>query len=70
MEDQKINTVELIRKIRDQHYHQLIGKSNKERIDFYQLQSQKIIDIVPALLQDHEFIVSPESVKKLNNNFT
>jgi len=64
MEDQKINAVELIRKIRDQHYRQLIGKSNKERIDFYQLQSQKIIDIVPALLQDREFFMPPENINK------
>jgi hypothetical protein len=63
MEDQKINTVELIRNIRNQHYHQLEGKSDKERIAFYQLQSQKIIDIVPALLQEHEFIESSENVK-------
>ena len=64
MEDQKINAVELIRKIRDQHYHQLKGKSDKERIAFYQLQSRKIIDIVPTLLQDREFTMPPEIIKQ------
>lgn len=52
MEKQKINAVEFIREIRDEHYRQLIGKSNKERIDFFQQRAQNMLRKIPIIIKD------------------
>ena len=47
----KINTIEMIRKIRDNHAKKLAGKSHAERIAFYRGQAKKMEKKIPALLK-------------------
>jgi hypothetical protein len=42
MDTQTINTIALIRQIRDNHYECLRGKTHAERIAFYREQAQKM----------------------------
>ena len=51
MDAKKINTIEMTRKIRDDHAKQLAGKSRAERIAFYRERARKMEKKIPALLQ-------------------
>lgn len=50
METPTINTMVLIREIRDKHYQYLQNKPREERIAFYRERAQKIQEEIPALL--------------------
>jgi hypothetical protein len=52
MDKKKINTIEMIRKIRDEHARRLEGKSHAERIAFYREQAKKMEKKIPALLKE------------------
>jgi len=52
MDTKKINTIEMIRKIRDEHAKHLAGKSHAERIAFYREQARKMEKKIPALLKE------------------
>ena len=52
MNAQTINTMALIRQIRDNHYQCLQGKTHEERIAFYREQAQKMQGKIAALLAD------------------
>ena len=54
MDAKKINTVEMTRKIRDEHAKRLAGKSHAERIAFYREQAKKMEMKIPALLKTIE----------------
>ena len=47
----KINTLEMTRKIRDDHSKHLAGKSHAERIAFYRERAKKMKKKIPALLK-------------------
>ena len=51
MDAKKINTIEMTRKIRDEHAKRLAGKSHAERIAFYREQANKMEKKIPALLK-------------------
>ncbi len=51
MDVKKIKTIEMTRKIRDNHAKQLAGKSHAERIAFYSAQAKKMEKQIPALLK-------------------
>jgi len=42
MEKNEVHAVELVRKIRDEHYLELQGKTAAERIAFYQEQARRL----------------------------
>ena len=42
MEKNEVHAVELVRKIRDEHYLELQGKTTAERIAFYQEQARRL----------------------------
>lgn len=52
MNAQTIDTMALIRQIRDNHYECLKGKTHEERIAFYREQAQKMQGKIAALLAD------------------
>ena len=52
MEAKKINTIEMIRKIRDNHAKRLAGKSHAERITFYRERAKKMEKKIPVLLSE------------------
>ena len=52
MDKKKINTIEMTRKIRDEHARRLAGKSHAERIAFYRARAKKLEKILPALLKE------------------
>ena len=52
MDKKKINTIEMTRKIRDEHARHLAGKSHAERIAFYRERAQKLEKKIPALLKE------------------
>ncbi len=54
MDAKKINTIEMTRKIRDEHAKRLAGKSHAERIAFYREQAKKMEKKIPALLKEIE----------------
>jgi hypothetical protein len=39
----KIDSVQMVRKVRDEHFKRLIGKSHQEIIDFYKKEAEKTI---------------------------
>ena len=51
----KINALELIRKIRDEHAKQSAGKTHAERIAFYREQAKKMEKKIPVLLKEIEW---------------
>jgi hypothetical protein len=55
MDAQTIDTLALIRQIRDDHYRCLEGKTHAERIAFYREQAQKMRGKIAALLQQEPF---------------
>ena len=52
MDKKKINTIEMTRKIRDDHAKQLAGKSHAELIAFYRERARKLEKKIPALLKE------------------
>jgi len=52
MDKKKINTIEMTRKIRDDHAKRLAGTSHAERIAFYRERAKKMEKKLPALLKD------------------
>ena len=52
MEAKKINTIEMTRKIRDNHAKRLAGKSHAERIAFYREHAKKMEKKIPVLLSE------------------
>ena len=50
MNAETIDTMALIRQIRDNHYQRLQGKTHEERIAFYREQAQKMQDKTAASL--------------------
>ena len=50
MDAKKINTIEMTRKIRDEHAKRLAGKSHAERIAFYRERAKKMEKRLPVLL--------------------
>jgi hypothetical protein len=52
MGKKKINTIEMTRKIRNNHAKRLAGKSHAERIAFYREQARKIEKKLPVLLSE------------------
>jgi hypothetical protein len=51
METMNIKAVELVRRIRDQHYEELKDKTPEERLAFYRAKSQALRAKAQALLQ-------------------
>lgn len=47
-----INTIEMKRKIRDDHAKHLAGKTHAERIAFYRAQASKLEKKLPVLLSE------------------
>ena len=54
MDAKKIKTLEMTRKIRDEHAKKLAGKSHAERIAFYRERARKMEKKIPALLKEIE----------------
>ena len=54
MDTQTIDTVALIRQIRDENYQRLQGKTHAERIAYYRKQASKMQSKIPVLLADQE----------------
>ncbi len=54
MKKNKNNTIEMTRKIRDEHAKRLAGKSHAERIAFYRERAKKMEKKIPALLKEIE----------------
>ena len=52
MDKKKINTIEMTRKIRDEHARRLAGKSHAERIAFYRERAKKMEKKLPVLLSE------------------
>lgn len=52
MDKKKINTIEMTRKIRDEHAKRLAGKSHAERIAFYRERAKKMEEKLPVLLSE------------------
>jgi ABC-type Zn uptake system ZnuABC Zn-binding protein ZnuA len=52
MDKNKINTIEMIRNIRDENAKRLAGKSHVERIAFYREQAKKLEKKLPVLLSE------------------
>ena len=52
MDKKKINTVDMVRKIRDEHAKRLAGKSDSERIAFYRERAKKLEKKLPDLLSE------------------
>ncbi len=52
MDTQTIDTMALIRQIRDNHYQCLQGKTHAEQIAFYREQAQKMQDKISFLWAD------------------
>ena len=52
MDTKIINTIEMTRKIHDEHAVYLAGKSHAERITFYRQQAKKIEKKLIALLKE------------------
>jgi len=50
--DKKINAIEMIRKIRDEHARRLAGKTHAQRISFYRERAKKMERKLPALLSE------------------
>ena len=48
----KLNTIEMTRKIRDEHAKQLAGKSHAERIAFYHERANKMEKKISILLKE------------------
>jgi hypothetical protein len=49
MKNFKINTLEMTRQIRDEHYHLLQAKSVAERMAFYRQKAQQMLIEVAAM---------------------
>lgn len=54
METSKINAVELVRRIRDNHYEQLKDKTRAERLAFYRAKAQALHEKAHLLLQEQQ----------------
>lgn len=54
METTKINVVELVRRIHDNHYEQLKDKTRKERLAFYRAKAQALHEKAHLLLQEQQ----------------
>jgi len=52
MDKKKINAIEMIRKIRDDHAKRLAGKTHAARVAFYRAQAKKIEKKLPVLLSE------------------
>ena len=52
MDKKKINAIDMIRKIRDEHARRLAGKTHAERISFYRERAKKMERKLPALLSE------------------
>jgi len=52
MDKKKINTIEMTRKIRDEHAKRLAGKSHSEQIAFYRERAKKLEKKLPVLLSE------------------
>jgi len=52
MKKTTINTIEMTRKIRDDHAKHLADKSHAERIAFYRECAQKLEKKIPSLLKE------------------
>ena len=52
MKKNKISTIEMTRKIRDEHAKRLAGKSHAERIAFYRERARKMEKRLPVLLSE------------------
>ena len=52
MEAKKFKTIEMTRKIRDEHAQRLAGKSHAERIAFYRERARKMENKLPFLLSE------------------
>jgi hypothetical protein len=50
MDEKKISTIAMTRKIRDSHAQELAGKSHAERIAFYRERAKKMEKKLPILL--------------------
>jgi hypothetical protein len=53
MKNFKLNTLEMTRQIRDEHYHLLQAKSSAERIAFYRQKAQQMLVEVEAMKQSN-----------------
>ena len=51
MDEHKFQTIEMTRQIRDKNYKRLLGKSQAERILYYQELAHQMEKKVPALLK-------------------
>lgn len=60
MDTQTIDTIALIRQIRDNHYQYLQGKTHAERIAFYREQAQKMQAKVAFLWADKTPLQAPQ----------
>lgn len=56
MEKKTIKTVDMIRKIRDEHNKHLVGKSHVERIAFYRNLAKELEKKISALLKESQQI--------------
>ena len=54
METTRIKAVELVRRIRDNHYEQLKDKTREERIAFYRAKAQALHEKAHLLLQEQQ----------------
>lgn len=52
MDRKKISTIEMTRRIRDNHAQKLAGKSHAERIAFYRQRAKKMEKKLPVLLSE------------------
>jgi hypothetical protein len=52
MDKKKIDTVEMTRKIRDEHAKRLKGKSHEEQMAFYRERAKKMEKKIPVLLKE------------------
>ena len=54
MDKMMINTIEMTRKIRDEHARRLAGKSHAERIAFYRKRAKKMEKKILSLLKEFQ----------------
>jgi hypothetical protein len=52
METTKIKAIELVRRIRDNHYEQLKDKTREERLAFYRAKAEALHEKAHLLLQE------------------
>lgn len=54
MEKPEVHAVELVRKIRDEHYLELQGKTTAERISYYQEQARRLHAKLAKKIRKHK----------------